>query len=214
MLAGFVIVMDFSAPGLRRHKHARYDTVWHHYALQARAESRRSVPYNSATPEEQKAFVKRRRATAARRARGAETAWIYQLLCNFTGPNYYLVTLMGLQRTISMKLARDEISRSGNTPPLQLFQQGIRAEATRRKYVSTLRRILCGILEDVLEGDFKRRAGQFVRRGRDDQQWMTDLLLSLSWKLRGRSDLPRDHADYLNPTSFKTYFKPIASYWR
>ena len=38
-----------------------------------------------------------------------------------------------------MKLARDEISRSGNIPPLQLFQQGIRAEVTRRKYTATLR---------------------------------------------------------------------------
>ena len=61
----------------------------------------------------------------------------------------------------------------------------------------------------MLEGDFERRAEQFVRRGRDDSQWMTDPLLSLSWKLRGRADCLRGYAEYLNPTSFKTYFKPI-----
>ena len=108
-----------------------------------------------------------------------------------------------------MKLAKDEIARSGSAPPLRLFEQGIRAEATRAKYTATLRRILCDILEEVLEGDFEARAAQFVERGRDDPKWMTDLLLSLSWKLRGRAELPRGHADYLNPTSFKTYFKPI-----
>ena len=79
-----------------------------------------------------------------------------------------------------MKLTKDEIVRSGNIQPLQLFRQGIRAEVTRRKYTATLRRILCDILEDVFEGDFERRTEQFVRRGRDDPQWMANLLLSRS----------------------------------
>ena len=51
--------------------------------------------------------------------------------------------------------------------------------------------------------------GQFVQRARDDPDWTLDLLLSLAWKLRERTELPKNHADYLNPTSFKTYFKPI-----
>ena len=102
-----------------------------------------------------------------------------------------------------MKLAKDEIARSGNIPPLQLFQQGIRAEVTRRKYTATLRRILCDILEDVFEGDFERRAEQFVRRGRDDPQWVTDLLISLFWKLRERADLPRGHADSIGQKEWK-----------
>ena len=108
-----------------------------------------------------------------------------------------------------MKLARSEIARSGGENPLRLFDQGIRAEATRRKYTATVRRILCDVLEDVLEGDFEQRASQFVQRGRDDPDWMLDLLVSLSWKIRGRTELPRGHAEYLNPTSVKSYFVPL-----
>ena len=108
-----------------------------------------------------------------------------------------------------MKLTRDEISGSGSASPLRRFEQGIRAEVTRTKYTATLRRILCDILEEVLEGDFEERAEQFVERGREDPKWVTDVLTNLSWKLRGRSELPRGHADYLNPTSFKMYFKPL-----
>ena len=108
-----------------------------------------------------------------------------------------------------MKLAKSEIVRSGGKHPLHLFHQGIRAEATRRKYTSTVRNVLCGVLEDVLEGDLEQRAEQFVQRGRDDPDWMLDLLLSLSWKLRERTELPKDHADYLNPTSVKSYFVPL-----
>ncbi len=108
-----------------------------------------------------------------------------------------------------MKLAKDEIARSGDKRPLHLFNQGIRAEATRRKYTSMVRHVLCDVLEDVLDGDLEQRAAQFVQRGREDPEWMLDLLLSLSWKLRGRTELPKDHADYLNPTSVKSYFVPL-----
>ena len=108
-----------------------------------------------------------------------------------------------------MKLTREEIGKSGGMTPLQLFSHGIRADATRRKYTATLRRITCDILEDILEGDFEERVAQFVQHGKDNPDWVLDLLISLSWKLRARSELPKDHTDYLNPTSFKTYFKPI-----
>ena len=46
-----------------------------------------------------------------------------------------------------MKLARDEIARSEGMPPLWLCEWGIRAATTRHKYVATLRRILCDVLE-------------------------------------------------------------------
>ena len=108
-----------------------------------------------------------------------------------------------------MKLTKDDIAGSGDESPLRLFEQGIPAEVTRRKYTATLRRILCGMLEDTLEGGFEERAAQFVRRAREDPDWARDILLSLSWKLRERTELPRDDGDYLNPTSVKTYFKPL-----
>ena len=106
-------------------------------------------------------------------------------------------------------MTKKYITRSHDTSPLHLFRQGIRSEVTRRTYTYTLRRILCDILEDVLEGDFERRAGQFVQRARDDPDWTLDLLLSLAWKLREQTELPKDHAEYLNPTSVPSHFMPV-----
>ena len=108
-----------------------------------------------------------------------------------------------------MKLKKEDIIRSQGASPLQLFEQGMRAEATRSWYVRKVRRVMCDILEDILEGDFERRVEQFVQRSRDDPNWALDIMLTLSWKLRERTELPKGHADYLNPTSVPGYFKPL-----
>ena len=66
-----------------------------------------------------------------------------------------------------MKLAGKDLGKVGNASPLQLFARGITAEATRRKYTATMRRIMCEIIEDdVLSGDFEERLRQFVRTER------------------------------------------------
>ena len=75
--------------------------------------------------------------------------------------------------------------RGHNAPAA--FDHGTRAEATRRKYTETLRRITCDILEDVPEGDFEAGVEQFVQCCRDDPGRMLNLLAILSWKLRARS---------------------------
>ena len=108
-----------------------------------------------------------------------------------------------------MKLTRDEMVRSKDASPLELFEQGIRAEETRDKYTRTLRQVTCDVLEDILEGAFEERVAQLVKYGREDPEWTRDLLLNLSGKLRKRTELPRDHPDYLNPSSLNNYFKPI-----
>ena len=108
-----------------------------------------------------------------------------------------------------MRLTKDEIVRSGDAAPLELFRQGMRARYTQEKYTRTLRQILCKYFEDILEGEFEERVAQLVRHGRDDPEWTRDLLLNLSRKLRERTTLPTDDPDYLNPTSFGNYFKPI-----
>ncbi len=90
-----------------------------------------------------------------------------------------------------------------------LFEYGIPGEVTRRKYVAAWLRLLCVIFEDLLEGGFEERAEQFVQKGKENPDWVQDIMISLSWKLRGRAELPRDDSNYLNPTSFQTYFKPL-----
>lgn len=108
-----------------------------------------------------------------------------------------------------MKLAKEEIIRTADASPLKLFAQGIKTELTRRKYTATLRRVMCEILEEILEGDFEERTRQFVQHAKDDPDWATDIMLSVSWKLRERTRLPKDDPGYLNPTSLPAYFKPI-----
>ena len=62
-----------------------------------------------------------------------------------------------------MRLTKDEIVRSGDAAPLELFRQGIRARYTEEKYTRTLRQILCQYFEDILEGEFEERAAQLVQ---------------------------------------------------
>ena len=64
-----------------------------------------------------------------------------------------------------MKITKEEFENGPNAKTLDLSWQDIGAEATRTVYTRTLRRILCGIPEDVLEGTFEPRAAQFVRLG-------------------------------------------------
>ena len=108
-----------------------------------------------------------------------------------------------------MRLTRDEIVRSKDEHPLELFRQGIRAVQTREKYERTLRMITCKILDEVLEGDFEERVEQMVKHSREDPGWILDLMLNLSRKMRERTELPLDHQDYFNPSSFSNYFKPL-----
>ena len=106
-------------------------------------------------------------------------------------------------------MTKDEIVRSKDEHPLELFRQGIRAVQTREKYERTLRMITCKILDEVLEGDFEERVEQMVKHGREDPGWILDLMLNLSRKMRERTELPLDHQDYFNPSSFSNYFKPL-----
>ena len=89
-----------------------------------------------------------------------------------------------------MRLTRDEIVRSKDEHPLELFRQGIRAPLTREKYERTLRMITCKILDEVLDGDFEERVEQMVKHGREDPGWILDLMLNLSRKMRERTELP------------------------
>lgn len=108
-----------------------------------------------------------------------------------------------------MKITKEELNRSETESALDLFLQGIRAEATKKKYTRTLRRILCDIFEDLLDGDFGQRANQLVMLAKEDPDSVKDMLLKLSKKLKQRTELPRDNDEYLNPSSFDSYFKPI-----
>jgi len=108
-----------------------------------------------------------------------------------------------------LKITKEELTRSTDEPALDLFLQGIKADATKKKYTRTMKKIACDVFEDILDGDFEQRINQLVKLAKEDPKWATELFLNLSRKLRARTELPKDHSDYLNPSSFDSYFKPI-----
>ena len=108
-----------------------------------------------------------------------------------------------------MKLTRDEFQRSKEQPPLELFRQGIRSKETKEKYERTLRWLLTNFLEEFLEGSFEERVTYLVKTAREDPSLIVDILLNISRKLRERTELAKEDKNYLNPSSFDNYFKPI-----
>ena len=93
--------------------------------------------------------------------------------------------------------------------PIELFYDGIKAEATKERYTRILKNTLCNILEDVLTGTFEERATQFVKKAKNDPDWALSVMLSLAGKLKERTKLPRTDKNYYNPSSFGNYFKPL-----
>ena len=108
-----------------------------------------------------------------------------------------------------MKLKKEEFKRIQASPPLDMFLQGIKSSETREKYTRTLRQVLCKILEDILAGTFEERISQIISLGKRDPDWLRDLLLNISQKLRERTELDSEDPDYYNPASFNNYFKPL-----
>lgn len=64
-------------------------------------------------------------------------------------------------------------------------------------------------MEDVLTGTFEERASQFVTKSKSDPAWAMSVLLSISKKLRERTELEKTDKNYLSPNSFSRYFKPL-----
>ena len=108
-----------------------------------------------------------------------------------------------------MKIYREELQQQKEELPIELFYAGCRSPETKKKYTRTLNKILCDVLEDVLEGDFEQRANQLVSYSKENPKWIQGVLLQLYSKLRTRTELPTEHSDYLNPTSVNNYFKPL-----
>ncbi|WP_428326635.1 integrase [Nitrosopumilus sp.] len=108
-----------------------------------------------------------------------------------------------------MKIHREELQQQREELPIELFYAGCKSPETKKKYTRTLNKILCDVLEDVLEGTFEQRANQLVSYSQENPKWIQGVLLQLSEKLRKRTELSPDHADYLNPTSVNNYFKPL-----
>lgn len=107
-----------------------------------------------------------------------------------------------------MKITKDNLLKIQDEP-IELFYQGMKAEDTKSSYTRRLRLVLCDYLESVLEGSFENRASQLVYKAKENPQEVLRILLTLSKMLRERTKKDPSDKDYLNPSSFNNYFKPI-----
>ena len=72
-----------------------------------------------------------------------------------------------------MKITKDELTLV-NDDALSKFYSGIKSQVTRKDYDKILKRVLCDILEDVLEGDYSQRARQICTRAKYSHEFKVE----------------------------------------
>ena len=130
-----------------------------------------------------------------------------------------------------MEIRPEEIVRVKERP-IDLFYQGIKAQATKKDYTNKLKKMLCEFLKPILKGDpnlvvknssektygkkrqysdidFEVRANEFVRRAKADPDWAESVLLKVSEKLKERTQLKKSNPNYLGTNSMQNYFKTV-----
>ena len=100
---------------------------------------------------------------------------------------------------ITLKINHEDITKM-KKEPIELFYDGLKSPHTKDRYSRILRNVLQDILESVLSGSFEERAKKFVNKTKEDPDWAMDVMVSLSRKLRERTELPKDSKDYFNYT--------------
>ncbi|MCH8914959.1 MAG: hypothetical protein IIA82_03845 [Thaumarchaeota archaeon] len=92
---------------------------------------------------------------------------------------------------------------------LELFYSGIKSQATKETLQRLLRYFLMNVCADLLQGDFKQRAQQFVEIASEDQTKATNIIIAYVKKLRERTALDRSNQYYINPSYLPNKIKPI-----
>jgi len=106
------------------------------------------------------------------------------------------------------KLKIDDI-KTTDEDALELFYSGIKSQETRRTMGGNLQQFLVNVCQDVLDGDMRQRAVQFVSIARKDQQRAMQIILAYVRMLKTRTVLAKNDRDYLNPSSIPNKIKPI-----
>lgn len=108
----------------------------------------------------------------------------------------------------SFKLTNDDI-KLVHENALDLFYSGIKSKEGKRTMDGNLKKFLVDVCADILEGDYRQRAQQFVDIARDDQEKAVQMILAYVRKLRQRTSLDKTDSDYLNPSTLPNKIKPI-----
>ena len=118
---------------------------------------------------------------------------------------------------------------------VDLFHDGIRAEATRYDYTNKLKKVLCEYLGDILHGDPKKiqyqknhpnppkkgikrqfldadweqRATELVNLALNEPKTVEAILLALVKKLKQKNQLAKNDSNYLTSSHINHTLKPI-----
>ena len=134
-----------------------------------------------------------------------------------------------------IKLTKSDVKHT-TEDALTLFRTGIPNPVTRKKYEDKIKELVCGVLEDYLDGntqlrenqrksrleegdkkkissvidvDFGIRVNEFVSKAKSNPDEIMDVLLTYAEKLKQRCDKPINDSDHLKPQTLPNYFKPI-----
>ena len=108
----------------------------------------------------------------------------------------------------NFKLSNDDIDIE-TQDALELFYAGIRAIQTRTTMDRMLKKFLIGVCADILHGDYGHRAEEFVTLAKTDPTAATNIVIAYVKQLRKRTELPKDHRHYINPSYLPNKIKPI-----
>ena len=109
---------------------------------------------------------------------------------------------------LPIKISPDDIELESEDP-LDLFYAGIKAKQTRDTLNRTLKKFLLEACEEILSGDYKERAKQFVELARTDQRRAVSIIIAYVKQLKKRTMLERTHPNYMNPSYVPNKIKPI-----
>ena len=108
----------------------------------------------------------------------------------------------------NFKLSKDDIDIE-NQDSLDLFYAGIKANQTKTTMDRLLKKFLLEVCVDILHGNYRQRAEEFVSLARADPTAATNIVIAYVKQLRERTQLPKDHRHYINPSYLPNKIKPI-----
>lgn len=106
------------------------------------------------------------------------------------------------------KLTEKDLQPS-NEQALDSFYSGIKSLETKRSMDKNLKTFLVDICEDILHGDYKQRAGEFVLVAKKDQEKAIQIIFAYVNHLKKRTLIGKAEPNYLNPSTVPNKIKPI-----
>ena len=111
---------------------------------------------------------------------------------------------MGLKKITSDDLENTILN------PLENYLSSFKSEYTKERYTRILKGYMMNTLSDLIDGEtFEEKVVSLVNKARKDPQWVLNLMVTISKKLRTRTKKDLTDKEYLNPNSIRNDFKPF-----